>query len=489
MSALTADGRRYVAVSSILFALAAGIAAWSYEHRGISWQLHSRDAFQYAEMGRRLAEGEGFTTGVIHPAELRFGAGEDHPAVYRPPFWPLLLAATFLVTGPEEWAVSGAVGIAYLGVVAAATALAWVLGGPMLGALVGSTVALSQSVRDLAMDGVSETCFALIVTLVLLLQARRTRPIWIGIACGLAYLTRYNGLLLLPGIVVAQLLEKRSLRSIAGLLTGFVIIVAPWWIRNALVAENPFYSLLNLNLGITPGYRLNASLLFMLDPEPSDEMSPWSKLVVQLPQILRHWPLAAWNLPACIGILVGCARRDRLAVGFAVILATTAVGVSFGVATGRYFVPFLPATIAIGASGWNDVRGGIRILALGLVIVAPLLPAPLQQARDVSVIRAAIEKLRRVGSDEGLARYADLSRCWTGRPLVLADHAERTTWYADAISIYSPAREKDFWTILDRYPVQYVISKRRNWLSPQFHERFDPMPDCGPGVFQRRALR
>lgn len=52
---------RHVSLPLVLASLLLGGVAWALHHYGIAWSLASGDAYEYGEMARRLAAGEGFT--------------------------------------------------------------------------------------------------------------------------------------------------------------------------------------------------------------------------------------------------------------------------------------------------------------------------------------------------------------------------------------------------------------------------------------------
>ena len=100
--ALALDEGRRVSVPLLLGVAVVAGASWLLFRGDLPWILSSGDAFEYAEMARRLSRGEGFTTGVVYPAELWLGADASHPAVKFPPGWPVLLSGVFRVAGPQE---------------------------------------------------------------------------------------------------------------------------------------------------------------------------------------------------------------------------------------------------------------------------------------------------------------------------------------------------------------------------------------------------
>lgn len=47
---------------------------WLAEHRAVPWALSvGGDEMEYADIARRIARGDGFTTSLIYPAELDYG--------------------------------------------------------------------------------------------------------------------------------------------------------------------------------------------------------------------------------------------------------------------------------------------------------------------------------------------------------------------------------------------------------------------------------
>ena len=394
----------------LLFAFGIGALAWAWHHLGIPWSLESGDAYEYAEMARRLARGEGFTTGIIYPAELWLGAGPDHPAVKFPPLWPAILAGPFALFGAGDRVVHAVVGLLFATLVAVSAALATRLAGRGAGACTAIAVASTPLLLALSLDGVSEIPFALAVTTVFLLCTNPERPGEsrrdgyrhapagaIGLACGLAYLIRYNGAVLLPvalGLLAVRRVPARSLLACAGC---FLLVVLPWWIRNWVVAGGPVYSLLNLNLYFAPAMtRLGGSLFFQLEPDLSVAAAadPLEKAFVQLPLLLRQLPFASVNLAAFLGVLLACWRRDAVSIGLACCAVATLLVVALALAMGRYFAPFFPPMIALGVAGWFRYGGRWRAPALAGLLLAPLLPSLPAELPDVALIRAWVAETR-----------------------------------------------------------------------------------------------
>jgi len=446
-------------------------------------------------MGRRLADGEGFTTGVVYPAELAFGADAEHPAVMRPPLWPMVLAAGFTLTGARAGTVHVAVLVCHLVAIAAAAALAWHLAGPLVGTLTGIATAATPQLTALTFDGLSEPLFAACVAMAFLLAARRSPPFAVGVVCGLAYLTRYNGAVLVPVLLLPVVAGRRMLPTLLAYGLGAAIVVVPWWIRNWVVAGDPFYSLLSLNLHFStlqPTPR--SSLYYQLVPDfgSAAAMAPLDKLPGNLSKLARNWPLAAVNLVACVGVALACLRKDRLSIAFALIAAATTLGIALALPNGRYFVPFAPVLIALGASGWKRYGGRLAVPMLALLVATPLLPHVVPDLHDVALMRRARSIVREQVANgtyaANLERTRKLASCLSGRPLVVSSNAAELAWSADVVAVYQPSSPGDFWRIVDEHPVRFVqTSDLRGVDRRRFDRLFRARPECGADLYERRS--
>jgi hypothetical protein len=484
--ALALDEGGRVSLPLLLAVAAVAAASWLLFHAETPWRFQSGDAFEYGEMARRLAEGRGFTTGVIYPAELWLGAQPDHPAVKFPPAWPLLLSGLFLLSGPLEAAAHALTGVLVCAVAVAAAALGMSRGGRAAGCVAGLAVATSPELMLFSMDAVSEPAFAFWVTLLFLLLARGARGFWLGGVCGLAYLTRYNGALLLP-VVMALLWARGAPRGAGAALAGFLLPALPWWTRNLLVAGDPFYSLLNLNLYAAGELRLGSSIFFQIDPaQPPALAAALAKVASQGPRLLAHLPLASANLAALAGVALACVRRDALALAFAATVAGTLVVVAAALPLGRYFVPLFPVLFALGAAGWIRYGGRLRLPALALLLAAPLLPAFPRPLPDVAFLRAQ----RGTAAGAGETTPRERGDCLSDRSRVIAQDAARVTWRTGAVAVYAPLAPETFWRIVDAHPVDFaLISHPPLVTSARFAQHFQARPDCGPHVYEPAAER
>lgn len=497
-------------------AAVAAAALWLHAHADVPFSLWWTDEQQWGQLARRLAAGEGFTTGLIYPMELGFGSGPHHPSLLRPPLWALLLSGVFRLAGPVAWAAHALVAGFYVATVVATSRLATILaarraggeaegrdgdrGGAArwVGLVAGLAAASSPYLLTYALGATPTTALAFWIALAFLLFASRASGLAIGAVCGLAYLTRYNAAVLLP-VLVAMLALRRPLALRPALLAvaGFAAVATPWWIRNALVAGNPFISFGDVYLHMPVVWSHDAANLWrMLDPLAAPAATPpLEKLRIALPTVMGHWPVLSAGLAASAGVALGCLRRDRTSLGFLALALLTTLSLVLTIVAARYFAPLVPCLVAVGAAAWWRFGGPLRIPALALILVTPLLPALPGHAHDLRLLHASFAALResvRSGtySDDAIERDEDaLRRCLAGRPLVIAEQASRTAWVTDAVVIYRPVLARDFWRVLDEHPVEWVELEpgRRGFDTAEFAARFEPHPECGPNFYRRRA--
>ena len=203
------------------------------------------DFFFFHEIANLLADGEGF----VAPFLVEH-TGEVEPTAEHPPLWPLLLAAASEVGGNGLLAhrlVGVPVGVATVAVLA-------LIGRRLGGDRAGLTVAAIGAAHPLliAADGslMSETLYgfwvaaALLLTLRVLDQPTAARTAALGLAIGLATLTRGEGLLLLVLLVAPVAWRAGTGNSQRLVLAGTALataalVIAPWSIRNATTFDRP----------------------------------------------------------------------------------------------------------------------------------------------------------------------------------------------------------------------------------------------------------
>lgn len=206
------------------------------------------DAADYDRHAVSLAEGRGYPPSFLPQRE----AGST---AWRPPLYPLVLAALYRLTGTV--AESGRVTLGRLLQAVLGTILVGLLGALALAvwghrSLALLTMALAALYPPLILWGSTLLTepLALVLEVAALLAVlaarRRTRPrrwvITAGLLTGLVMLARPNGILLLLPVVaglwtVRPRLSRRALAAPAVAAVVSIAVLSPWLVRNALVVH------------------------------------------------------------------------------------------------------------------------------------------------------------------------------------------------------------------------------------------------------------
>jgi 4-amino-4-deoxy-L-arabinose transferase-like glycosyltransferase len=202
------------------------------------------DGYFFHWVGKAVADGHGY----VNPSELLFKGHSVATAAHPPLYTFVIAAATKLgITGDEAQRSLGCL----FG--AGTITLVGLIGRRVAGEAVGILAAAIAACYPLliAADGalMSETLYGLLIALVLLAAYRLRdepsawRAVALGVAIGLAALTRPEALLLLPLLLV----PRWRWLAVAGLATALVVL--PWTIRNWSAFDRPV--LISTNDGVT----------------------------------------------------------------------------------------------------------------------------------------------------------------------------------------------------------------------------------------------
>ncbi len=219
-----------------------------------------RDAYDYAQIGRQIRLGNGYTTRQTFPRHLPYMQEKGYlekewPSLLRYPASPTLNAlAQLFATDPVVAAVVQT-GACFLLSVPLFFLLAARLTDVRLACLATAFyVGDSRIWRD-SYSGMTEAIALLLLLAVFYLgfmpRTREGRPsTWalLGLLCGLAYLTRTQLIVLVPlGLIVAARAVRPGARWRAAVLflASALLAVSPWLVRNTLVTGEPLFAFTN----------------------------------------------------------------------------------------------------------------------------------------------------------------------------------------------------------------------------------------------------
>jgi 4-amino-4-deoxy-L-arabinose transferase-like glycosyltransferase len=209
------------------------------------------DTLLYHLMAGALADGQGY----VSPASLF--RGEPAPTSAYPPLYPIYLAAWSwlgLDSLDAHRAVSTLLGTAAVVLIGLVGRRA---GGPLVGLVAAGTAAVYPQLAMVDGTVITESIYAPLVALIVLLALRwHDRPTpgsaaALGAAIGLATLARSEAialLVLLAAPLVWRTPGRRVVMTVA--VTGAaVLVLTPWTVRNWVVQDQPI--VLTTNTGLT----------------------------------------------------------------------------------------------------------------------------------------------------------------------------------------------------------------------------------------------
>lgn len=369
-----------------MVALALGLRLWLLGH--MAPPPFTPDAANYSQMARQLLD-----RGV-------YGYLSETSNAYVTPGYPLFLAVIFGLGGSEATvriiqAVLGACTLIPLALLAREVAGDW--GAVASGLMLALYPAWLRAPAYL----LTEVLFTFQFSLYLWVQWRAVkgraweRPLWpllSGLTLGLAVLTRplLAPLLLLPWLWLMW--RERSLqpwRALAWAVGGFVLVLAPWWLRNLLVLHklilfatqtgNPILG------GMDPYGMWNGKLWEGVGPDTGDQMRRSGEIFLWLlrehPALTLKWftlgkfsriflsPWLAWEFPTLVqlhnpvvilgwvGAVAGLGRRQALQPLSLTLLFLTLIQLAF-IPESRYAYPLIGLLAITGAFALVRIFGG-----------------------------------------------------------------------------------------------------------------------------------
>ncbi len=229
-------------------------AAWSNLYRPDTFSPLG-DIWDYAQQGRQLVRGEGFSSQFTYPILMKQDAGHvPYSNLWRPPGYPWLASMAFRISG--NFNLSSLILLGCLFYILTAGLMVriveeWI--DTSYGWLAGLAWLLAPAVQGSAFSGLSEPVYSFLVALLGYQVIIGTRQGWapirtgvLGVLTGIAWLTRTETIFLIPVLLVYLFinLSKEIRWKLLGLyLLTLVLTMSPWWIRNMMVTGHPLFNM------------------------------------------------------------------------------------------------------------------------------------------------------------------------------------------------------------------------------------------------------
>lgn len=412
------------------------------------------DGAGYAMLGRSILGGHGYRD-IDHP--------DTPPHGHFPPGYPVLLAATWAVTG-RSIAVAHLVSIACT-VGAVVVSWAWFhrIYPARVALLLGLALAMNWTWRRAGGSIRSEPPYLLLQQLVLLATLAASRGgagggLRLGLLLGGLSLTRHVGAAVNAAVTI-ELAIRRRWTALASALAVATLIILPWawWL-----VRTPRPTQLDLLPGRSMPEVIAGNAWFYVLRIPDSLSAP--AIEVGTVFVPRAAPIAsAVAIVAAIVLLIGLvqtlrADRRRLA-GLVVVCNLGLLLVWPFTEAGRFLIPLVPPMLVVATEGIAAIVRRIgrkrpfpspRVLAAWLLLAAA---APYSLYAAVSG-RAEAERRSQGAVDPAfhwIARFGDRPG-----PLMTAYPAE-AFWFTDRPGVVPPADPAAIADQIDQYRVAYLI--------------------------------
>lgn len=475
--------------------------------------LVSAEALDFAQIGRNLSQGRGFTTGILRPLALAYGGDPlRQPDLFHAPLYPLLLAFAFGAFGAKDSVAAGVSGLFYLLTIPLIYQLGKRVFTPTIGLLTALTCLLNARLLEYATSGLPITLSVFLLTALFLAlyeaaQAQgsletpetalpKSKIVLCGLLTGLLYLTDSLFLWIAPVILIALLwlYPKNRTQAARWFLVPFVALALPWMIRNARLTGNPFFALRGLELWMNTPNAYPGSLAYRLMPDELIARPELfhdilfkillgiSQLVQSLPAVTANWALAFF-LPSLFfrftdrpantlrNALLGC-------------FAALSCGMLFFQVQMPLFIVLIPTALLFAfaymlfLAQQAQMKRGAKALAAALVGFAVIYPL----VSDVALIGSKGEVKERSAAWE-------LGKMSRPDEVVLTDQPAVVAWYAERPAVLAPATDARLKDVRQRFAQTrwLFVTPQAGSLSPEWQMLYSAFQQWNTAWVQARA--
>ncbi len=420
------------------------------------------DIWDYAQQGRELYQGNGFTSQFTYPVVLDQNPPGVFHNLWRPPLYPLLISLGYKIAGGPSINVLAFLGGLFLALTVVLLAkFAEDLLDSKYGWTVGIIYLLTPSVFSSTFTGLSEPLYAFLVLWVFYLiygMEKASQPDWkyplgIGVVLGLSWLTRSESLFILPiaaGAIWIISPQESRIKNLPAFLGGLLLVMSPWWIRNALITGNPFFNMSHdlwamftkeypgwYRFRMTQETGVGMGFFFTHIPELSLKFGKY--LLSNFKSILK---LHTLMVPIFfVGLIwTGLGKGKKTCLALMISLGLTWLGISCLEADSRFFLGLLPVMILFsGFFLWKGIEFFAGILKMPAKIILLIFMAALAvpvislwtgKNNETVQQRAQVEESSRVS----MAGKATLDK----KDVLLTDVPDLLAWYGDRRTAWLP---------------------------------------------------
>jgi 4-amino-4-deoxy-L-arabinose transferase-like glycosyltransferase len=428
--------------------------------------LTNPDALDFAQIGRNIASGKGFTTFFLRPLALTHGNNPlGQPDTVHGPLFSFCLAIAFSALGTKDNVVAGVSGLFFLLTIP----MVYLLGRRAFSARVGAAAAvvftLSALSLEYATSGLHLTLSIFLTTALLLAVyniaayardsannpsaafPKATLAI-AGALTALLYLTDPLYFWMLPtvGIAIFGLLPTRRGPAAIWFSLPVLLLAGPWMVRNALLTGNPIFGLRGTELWMNtkstyPGMTAYRMLPAEVFSKPGLLQDVIRKAVSGIGTVLNSWPGVGGNwvlvffLPSLFFRFSDAAANSLRRVVLYGFVAVT-VGMLFFQVQMPLLVVFVPGMLIFAVAYLMFLVQQAQLSRNATMRLTALLAAALLYPLFYSLVLG--DKPTAIREREAAAGLARQSR---PNDLILTDQPWTVAWYANRPAIIVPFTE------------------------------------------------
>jgi hypothetical protein len=429
--------------------------------------LTNPDALDFAQLGRNLTMGRGFSTSILRPLALSPENIPLHPPdVTHGPLYPLLLGLAFGVLGAKDTVAAGVSGIFYLLTIPVLYLLSVRLFNRAVGLITMAIFIFNALMLEYAISGLHITLYIFLTTCLLLAIHRiavttqdnpgaggtrlpRGAQAMAGTLAALLYLTDPIFFWILPVIVfvIVKLSPAHKPQAALNCLLPMLLLTLPWMLRNATLTGNPIFGLRGYELWMsTPQYYPGDIAYRMTEQELIRSVGLFKAIVQKIllgagqvvqafPQVTASWVLAFF-LPCLLfrftDPAVNSVRRTMMYCFFGIF-----VGMALFYIKMTLFVSFIPTMLIFSVAYLRHLMQQAQLPRTSVVFTSALITVavclPLLSEMFLVDRTPRLPAANSVRSLETISKAKDL--CLSDQPWIVA-------WYADRSCLWIPVTDK-----------------------------------------------
>jgi len=467
------------------------------------------DALDYAQVGRNVATGRGFTTLILRPLAMSHGGSSlAQQDVTHGPIFPLALAAAFGIFGAKDSAAALVSCLFYLLTILAVYLLGRRTFTPLVGTISAAAFAISAVIVEYAASGTPITLEIFLTTCLMLstfecarvvpTEARVSRAagpfVAAGVLSGLLYLTDPIFVWLLPGLAAALFAARatRTPRAVAAFAAAYALLALPWMTRNGLLTGNPIFGLRGMEFWMnTPHYYPGLSAYRLMPPEitiAGGVTGPLAakfgveltRIVQVLPSLPANWILAFF-LPGMFfrfgAPALGATRGALLLCMAGLVAGSLALHLEL-----PQFTSLVPAMLVFATAYLLHVVRQARLSPASTHLAAVVFGAALITPLAGKIVFGD----RSSASPEASAARAMPALMSAPGDVALSDQPWLVAWYSNRPAVWIPVNDSAITTVRHRFPEArwlFLTREARNY-SVEWQGLYDVMAQWNAGYAQ-----